>query len=276
MGHIITYEDYHNLSMKAKDVDPAVTCLKYLADRFELNMEQRYWIAYLYGTNYCAPTTFYIYNEFPDYECIDINRVNKWWKENKHKLIFQSDRLRIKSNDQFVESLISYKGLAKSNQQNYFKSNNWKEIYQKIEAIKYFGRFSTFNYLDVLNAITDINYKPTYLNIAEAKSCRNGLCYAIGKDDWVDKDLTKKTAEILHKSFVDYLKKLEGNVFQIETTLCAYKKYRWEKRYIGFYIDRMYKEIRQMEINVPGGVAWETLWQFRNETFEKKYLTEAK
>lgn len=274
MSGYLTYTEFHNQSMIAKDVDPAVICLKYLADRFELNLEQRYWIAFLYGTCYCAPTTFYMYNEFPDYQKTDINRMVKWWNAKKDKLVFQTDRLRIKSNDQFVESFISYKSLVKNNQQKYFVSKSWQEIYKKIEAIKYFGRFTLFNYLDVLNQITDVNHKPTYLNMIEAESCRKGLCFAIKKDDWVDKKLSSNMAKILHNEFIKILNTHSGNIFQIETTLCSYKKYRWDKRYVGFYIDRMYNEIKKLESSINDGVAWECLWQFRKETFDQKYLIE--
>jgi hypothetical protein len=275
MGYL-TYEQYHNDSMEAKDVDPSVICLKYLADRFELNLSQRYWIAYLYGTNYCAPTTFLMYNEFPDFEMVNINRLKKWWTEKKHKTIFQTDRLRIKTGDNFIPSFISYKNLVKNNQQEYFRNaKNSDEIYSLITNIKHFGRFSCFNYLDVLNQITDINLNPRYLNMIEAESCRKGLCYAIGKDELVNKKLTKQTALDLHKTFLEFMKKYDGNIYQIETTLCAYHKYRKGQRYIGYYIERMRKEIEKME-QMNYGVAWEVLWQFREETFDKKYLNEFK
>lgn len=272
----MTYKEYHTASMKAKDVDPSVICLKYLADRFELNLEQRYWLAFLYGTCYCAPTAFYIYNEFPDYQTTNVARLSKWWTQNKHRLIFQTDRLRIKSNNQFVESFISYKSLVGGSQQRYFQAKTWQELYKRIEAIKYFGRFTLFNYLDVLNQITDVNLMPMHLNMVEAESCRKGLCYAIGRDELVDQKLTYQNAVMLHEAFINVLNENEGNIFQIETTLCAYKKYRWGKRYVGFYIDRMYSEISQMQINVPVGVEWNCLWQFRSETFEQKYMREWK
>ena len=272
---VIPYDKYHAESMAAKDVDPSVICLKYLAERFELNTEQRYWIAFLYGTCYCAPTTFYIYNEFPDFEGVDVTRLSKWWDANKYKLIFQTDRQRIKSNNQFVDSFKSYKALVgRGTQQGYFQCDDWTQVYKKIEAIKYFGRFALFNYLDVLNQITDIRHKPPYLNMVEAESCRKGLAYAIGRDDLVEAPLSKATATLLHKEFVQLLASGIGNVFQIETTLCAYKKYRRGKRYIGFYIDRMGKEIEKISALVNKGVCWEVLWQFRNETFEHKYLYE--
>ena len=273
---LMTYSQYHNLSLDAGDVDPSIGCLTYLADRYELNMEQRHWIAYLYGLSYCAPTVFYMYNEFPDYECVDVNRLKCWWKENKHKCLFQTDRLRVKSNDQVVDSFKSYRSLAKGSQQDYFRVDDWKQAYKKIEAIKYFGRFSLFNYLDVLNAITDVTKKPPYLNMLEAVSCRNGLAYAIGRNDLVDKKINRSDAVLLHNAFLNLLKTKRGNVFQIETTLCAYKKYVRGKRYVGYYLDRMHKEIRKLESEVNEGVYWDVLWQYRAETYDKKYLAEFK
>ena len=173
----MTYAEYHNQSMDAGDVDPAVACLEYIANRFELNLSQRYWLAFLYGTNYCAPTTFLIYNEFPDFEMVDTARLQRWWTANKSKLLFQTDRLRIKTMDGFVPAFNSYRKAVAGNQWSYFKkAGDWKQCYRKIEAIRNFGRFSTFNYMDVLNRITDTTHAPTYLNMAEAESCRKGLC----------------------------------------------------------------------------------------------------
>ena len=275
----MSYKEYHDRSMEAKDVDPSILCLKYLADRYELNMEQRYWIAFLYGCTYSATTTFYMYNEFPDYINADLNRMSKWWDLNKHKLIFQTDRLRIKSNNQFIQAVRSYRYLCGNLQSRYFTCSNWGVMYSKINEIKYFGRFSLFNYLDVLNSITDITHKPTYLNMLDAESCRNGIAFSIGREDLVThgtkKKLTKKDVILLHNTFKEYLKSYQGNVFQIETTLCAYKKYRiGEKRYVGYYIDRMGEEIKKMSENVKKGVFWDVLWQFRKETFDRKYLSE--
>ena len=76
--------EYHINSSKAKDIDPSNDCLKYVADRFELNIEQRYWLAFLFGTCYSATMVYYVYNEFPDfiykkynkYLYININVVN--------------------------------------------------------------------------------------------------------------------------------------------------------------------------------------------------------
>ncbi len=280
MGGKISYKSFHRAMFEAKDIDPSILCLKYLADRFELNIEQRYWIAFLYGCTYSAPTVFYIYNEFPDYQNIDMKRMSDWWDKNKSSLIFQTDRLRIKSNNQFISAVESYKSLCGNSQRNFLNQKSVSKIYDTILKIKFFGRFSLFNYLDVLNSITDIEAEPRYLNMREAVSCRNGVAFSVERLDLMNhtskKKLNKVDLELLHNKFVQYLRSKDyaGNVFQIETTLCAYKKYRLGKRYIGYYIDRMYSEIKKIEKLVPQGVFWNVLWEFRTETFEKKYLKE--
>jgi len=274
---MLTYDEYHNQSFEAGDIDPAVDCLDYLADRFEMNQSQRYWLAFLYGTNYCAPTTFYIYNEFPDYETVDPERLKRWWEANKKNLIFQTDRLRIKTTNAFIPAFLSYRSLVQTDQHRYFSTaRNWQETYDKITAIKHFGRFSTFNYLDTLNRLTPVKHAPAFLNMIEAESCRNGICYAIGHPEWIEEPLTQERAATLHKTFVEYLQTKRGNVFQIETTLCAYKKYMKGQRYVGYYIERMRQEIETLQTRIPEGVAWETLWQYRKENYDPLYLQESR
>ena len=74
--------EYHKEMVEIKDCDPAYLGLKYIAERFELNMEQKFWLAFLYACCYCVPTVYYIYNEFPDYENVSIKRLENWWKIN--------------------------------------------------------------------------------------------------------------------------------------------------------------------------------------------------
>ena len=83
------YIDYHIKSSEAKDIDPSNDCLRYVADRFELNIEQRYWLAFLFGTCYSATMVYYVYNEFPDYENVNVDRLQRWWDANKNKTLFQ-------------------------------------------------------------------------------------------------------------------------------------------------------------------------------------------
>lgn len=293
MDSIEEYIFFHKQSSFANDIDPQNDCLTYIANRYELNMEQRYWLAFLFATCYCAPTVFYIYNEFPDYQNVDIARLENWWKQNKQKLIFQTDRARVKSNNEFVNCFKSYKSIVGASQQNYFRkitSSNPAETYiaayKNLSNIHYFGRFTMFIYLELVNVLTDTKMIPNTLNLAEAESCRNGLALALNRNDlfshFDDKKLTAKDYSDLNEGLNLLQKKIEDtnikhkNIFNIETTLCAYKKLKLGKRYVGYYIERMRLEIEAMKKNVSVGVDWSVLYNFRKLTYQPKFLKEKK
>ena len=290
------YKSYHTKMMTIGDCDPALPALRYLSDRFEFNLEQKYWLAFLYSTNYCVPTTFFMINEFPDFENVDCRRVEKWWNKNKQFLFFQTDRKKVKNFNKFVPMVESYKKLMGDSQIEVFKKfakNNPQDTYKAvynfvIKNIYYVGRFSTFLYLEALHAITDFNMLPDGLDLKNSESSRNGLLYACGMDEFItlhhkkaSKLLTpevyihlKNKLQQLHDELKSEAPELPTNFWNIETSLCAYKKLFWGARYLGYYIDRQMAEIKTMEDKVKEGVDWSVLWNFRTEYFDKSVLGE--
>lgn len=269
---MVDYLNYHKKSVKLRDIDPANDCLSYVAERFELNMEQRYWLAFLYSTCYCSATTFYMYNEFPDYENVNVPRLERWWKANKHKLVFQTDRLRIKTQNKFVETFDSYRDLVGEGSQQQlfyscktpFKQYTYNQAYQLATNVRNVGRFTAFIWLEMVSVLTDFKCVPDRLDWMEADACRKGLCYAFGVED-------NQSMEWMNKKMVELQRLLKpSNIYNIETTLCAYKKYMLGKRYVGYYVDRQLLELRKLEAAVTEGVCWKVLWDFRRETY--KYL----
>jgi Alpha-glutamyl/putrescinyl thymine pyrophosphorylase clade 2 len=293
MDGLNEYLSYHKQSSIAGDIDPQNDCLLYVANRFELNTEQRYWLAFLFGTCYCAPTVYYIYNEFPDYSTVDVNRLKKWWDQNKSKLVFQTDRQRVRSNDQFVDSFISYRNIVGKTQENLFSAFKTKDptrtysnALKVMSDVFSFGRFTMFIYLEMVSVLTDCKMKPDDLDLKNAESCRNGLALALDRKDlfthFNDKKLTPKDYFDLESGLTHISNEVEKmninhkSMFAIETTLCAYKKAKLGKRYIGYYIDRNKEEIEKMSKNIPNGVDWSVLWDFRKTAYNAKYLKELK
>ena len=78
----------------------------------------------------------------------------------------------------------------------------------------------------------------------------------------------------LVKEEIEQLDIQHTNIWNIETTLCAFKKFKKGKRYVGYYIDRQRKEIEKMQDLVSDGVNWNVLLDFRNETYDKQWLKE--
>lgn len=293
MSRIDEYLRYHQASIAAGDVDPGHAMLRYICDRFELSMEQRYWLAWLYAMTYCGASAFYVYNEFPDFENVDVRRMQRWWTERgRAEIICQTDRRWVRSSSLFVPAFESYRSWigTGSSQARHFRQFScyttpemrYEVLYASAEQLYSFGQFSLFLYLEALHTITDLDLCPLSLDLEKAWSCRQGLYYAYGLDHLIDDGQTPirlGAHEITATRWRDLLFTVNHlsprpTVWQIETVLCAYRKYHRGKRWIGYYLDRQAVEIAKMEQNVRRGVCWETLWQHRLETYDESYLAE--
>lgn len=292
MNRTLVYEKYHMEMQDIGDIDPQYPMLLYICDRFDLNMEQRYWLAYLFAISYCGPTVYFMYNDFPDFETVDVGRLTRWWERNKVRTVFQTDRKYIKLRDQVVESFKSYRQLiGKGTQEAKFKEligKNHKDTYQR--CYNYFinlfgfGRYSMFLYLESVHVLTGFNMRPEGLDLQNSDTCRNGLCYATSKDKYVSKKGVKMFQSVLDEleedldSLVSRFSKKRPfpmtSIWNVETTLCAFRKLLAHRRYLGYYIDRQGEEISTMQQQVKDGVDWSVLWDFRREHFKKKWLKE--
>lgn len=306
MSRIEDYIAYHYNSSLALDIDPQNEAINYICNRFELNIEQRLWLCFLFSTNYCVPTTYFMYNEFPDYQTVDIGRLQRWWDDNRAKLIFQTDRAWIRSRNQFIGVFESYRNFVQewSNGSNMQLDainailKDGKTPAQKYELlvkrfnVSQFGRFTMFLYSELLKNIGGVDIGVDF-DIREAESSRNGLAFALGMDDAYTgrsgRQLDNSTIDILNsglRHIVERIDELPINnrhktLWSVETTLCAYKKYVLNrKRWVGYYIERMRREIIKLESTTNrragGGVSWLPLWQFRTETYNPQFLLELK
>ena len=269
---------YHAEGMKMDEIDPACPMLKYIADYFKMDIEQRFWLAWLYSTCYSAPTAFYMVSQLPRPEYFSTSDINNWWSDNKSKLVFESDRLKVKNFDEFPKMFESYKGYTDVGQLKTFlnlRGNDEFETYDKIysdvmQKLYYFGRYSIFMYLETIYNLTKFPMMATGLNLREARTSRGGLCYALGKDSWIQAKLSKKQFEYLQlalkKLYTEILSEypeVPTTYWNLETSLCAYYKLFRAKRYVGYYIDRQMQELEKMQSLIPDGADWKSLWKFR-------------
>lgn len=287
----LEYTKYHYDSCIIWD-DPSFPCLVYVSDKRKYTLEQRYWLAFLYSTCYCCPTSIYMIETLPNFKEITRDVLNDWWEHNKSKCLFQTDKKRIKNNNQFVDLVMSYvQFIWNGTQKERFDLLKWadeRESYDKIfEAVKWIKnmwRFGAFLYLEALENLTNVWIEPTWLDLKEALSSCNWLAYAIWRDDLVvrrqeKRHLTDEQYKYLWECFneiVEYFKEImpetKPTVWNIETTLCAYKKFKWWKRYVGYYIDRMWNDIKKMES--ISKYNFYDLWEFRAKHISHEYLKE--
>ena len=285
---------YHIAGMRMDEVDPAAPMLQYICKALNLDMEQRFWLAWLYSTCYSAPTAFYMITHLPRPESISDQRMESWWFLNKRRMVFESDRRYVKNCNEFPAMFASYKEYTRGGALKAFlrlKKETRQATYDAIFAdvgkrLYFFGRYSNFMYLETIYNLTKFPMWPTGLNLREARTSRNGLCYALGREDWVRK--SGKAAKLTKEQFAylqGQLRRLYEEIcadapdvpttyWNLETSLCAYYKLFKPTRYAGYYIDRQMQEIEAMEKLAPDGANWKLLWKFRRQHFDPRSLGE--
>jgi hypothetical protein len=287
--------------MNIYDCDPHIYSMKYLFSRLEFNIEQIYWFCWIFANTYQLSTAFVIWNEFPDFENVDFERLDKWEDNNYSKLPYQNDQKWMKGN--LSKIFIKYRDIIlknNSSQHEYFQNFNtkdgnanfdllWKII---IDEFYKFGRYTTWFYMQCLKELCHINLIPSNLRLNShgSHSHRSGLCFALGLDSWCVKNkvFTGKEIIFLEKQSKDILdlmikKSIDGKInnqsidyFYMETSLCSYKKLFRERdsRYLGFYLDRMAEDITKTSSFNWSGINWKLLWDCREEILLKEFNRE--
>jgi len=275
--------------LKYDDCDPAVWCTNYLHTRYEHNDEERIWLAWLYGNTYQLPTAWVLKNEFPDFELATVDRMEQWNATNYKRLRYQTDTKWNKGHlPAMFESYQKFIGnkTQRERLESYYGDNeeaNFENLWEGIKSsLHKFGRYSTWFYLQHLRHTAGIRVSPTSLMLSDfdgSRSHRNGLLYALGREDLVDRkltageylDLERESKSILEETR-DRFPSLKNEIdfFTMETCLCSFKKIfrAHHGRYLGYYLDRQAEEIKQAEKDGWYGIDWDVLWQARNETID--------
>jgi hypothetical protein len=286
------------------DIDPNIWMSNYIVDRLELNSNQILWFIFLNSITYHLPTAYLLLNEYPDLELVDETRLRNWWTEVQSRCPFQKDKL--KQRKFLPDTIISYQRLLNGKQQREFfddilnssdPSVNfnllWNILYKDIE---HFGRFSVWNWAQMLKQVYGYNIEPSSLFLGESnsESHTHGLCMTLGKYEWAKKErftdengkrkklvykFTKEDKEYLESEAKILLQELSENNpqvdnFLLETVFCAFKKvFRdYDSRYVGYYLDRQAEDIKSIQGNEFYGVDWNILWDARDELLDKRFL----
>ena len=279
---------WYRWSLEHHDCDPTLFMLNYLFDRYEHNIEQKLWVCWLFGTTYYAPTSWVIWNEFPDMELVGVQRLDKWNSANYTRLRYQVDARYNKGH--LPAQFASYREWVGDSPQrdhilSFLEGKDPQEAFEhlfaevKKELFK-FGRYSTWFYLQTLRACAGVPVEAPSLLLEDhsgSRSHRNGLCLALGKDDWYDAKLSRRDVQWLDAAADDILREmkarfpdLDSEFFGMESCLCSYKKiYRVRNgRYLGYYLDRQAEEIAQVESDGWPGIDWRPWWEGRQEILD--------
>lgn len=280
-------------SVKFKDCDPSIWMMNYLNKRYEHNSEERFWLAYLYGTTYHVPAAWVIKSEFPDFELATNSRIKAWNDANYKRLRYQTDTKYNKGH--LPEMFASYQQfIGRKTQKETFEKyfvgtpiQNFNALFKIVKGALYkFGRYSTWYYLQALKQTCGVAIEPPSLILNDysgSRSHRNGLCKALGQDAWVDAKLNPTQISWLEGEGHEILQEVQHRMpelrneldfFAMETALCSFKKIFRERegRYLGYYLDRQAEEIKKVEGDGWFGIDWDVLWQARKETLDPRLI----
>jgi hypothetical protein len=243
----------------------------YIFKYHNVTQEQKYWFCFINGASQNVLTTYEIFSLFPDIP--EGDEFAEFYNKNYKKFGWDTDRKWVKA--KFLKMIENYKeNLNGKTQVEFFEnicsSDDPKENFRRlwdyvINNFAFFGRLSTFSYLEYLKiAGLNIDCDSLFLSdIDGSKSHRNGLCKVLGRDDldWHDKynpDFKGYTTEqiewlqeegaLLLEEAKERIDHADVGYFTLESTLCCFKSwFRPNRRYPNVYNDMFFNRIKKHE-----------------------------
>lgn len=272
-------------SLAANDVDPGVEWLRYMVNRMEMNREQVLWLCLLYGITYHLPSAYLIWSEFPDLEILDPERLRAFWAKEQHRIPFQTDKM--KQRRSLPDTVESYRALVGASQVDYFtdlldshdEHRNFNTLWSPSKGLAYFGRFSIWNWAQMLREVAGLPISPPSLLLGEpdSRSFTDGLAHAFGVPERAEKGYRWAEGQKAEMEAACATLRADLGIdnFQLETLACAYKKV-WrthDSRYVGYYTDRLTEDLRKLEAEPRwSGVDWSLMWDARAACTPTPYL----
>lgn len=279
----------------------------WLAKNFNMTTEQKLWLAFINGCSQNIVTSWFIYNQFPVLQDVDITKLNDWWNANYQKFKagsgWDSDRKYFKiGKNGFPQCVEKYQKIVKehgNSQESLFLSltegktqfeafnSTWEFVRANFLT---FGRLSAFSYLEYLRLQNvPIECDNLFLeDVSGSKSHRNGLCKVLGRDDLDWHDGSNPNFPGYEPHVIDWLKR-EGKLlldeafkrdlgkdvsyFTLESTFCCYKSWhRPNRRYPNVYMDMFHNRIKYAESE--WGKNFDIFWEMRKDGLPKQLRLE--
>lgn len=257
--------------------------LPHIARELELDLEQRYWLAWLNANTQNPVTSLLLLRAAP--RLADAEKAIDFWQANYRALDWDTDRRYHKA--RFADAVRGYAetmcGTCTGPQHRYFRVGyEWQAWWEQAYALPTMGRLSTWSYLEYLRILLGADYVPdadTLMleDVQGSRSHRNGLALVLGHQDLIvdkqlgnpfatDKVYTPGVLEFLgeeaHKLHTEVQQRigLSADLLSLESALCTYKS--WHKpnrRYPGCYNDMLYNRLISAEnrFGQRFGIIWD-------------------
>lgn len=262
--------------------------LRELADRRRMTRQERYELAYFYSVTYCIMSALTMMNEKAE-----IFRDPAGYADAHLKtLIFQSDRRYTRVNGnfgkmlrQFVSDLSDEKSFREKTSAG--EAVSLQKALNEVRQWYFFGRFGAFLFIETYCRITGDELRGGQtIDWSEGDTATSGLMNVFGLDrsaDYFDKHdklperITKEKLDMMLNKVTSEISKAGGstNLTEVETSLCAYRKFYKGTRYNGYYLDRILEELIWFEKAQGRSRDLDDIYRIRADRFDPRYLGEA-
>jgi hypothetical protein len=254
-----------------------------IADAFDLDDDQRAWLAWLNGNTQNAVTSLMLLEAAPRHT--DWAKAVDFWNTHFKALEWDTDRRHQKSKfGVATEQWFMEYGHGPADEWRREAFKGWEGMWDHAKGQPYFGRLSAWSGLEfariLMGGLPDMG---SFLldDKSGSQSHRNGLAFVAGYDSvYWDADTADMLGIVpeLAQLGEDLLREAENrNVddstyfthpdisrLTLESALCTYKS--WHKpnrRYPGCYADMMYNRIKKAEARF--GRKFDLLWETRQK-----------
>ena len=264
-GRIIKSNPERMKEFIAYRVGPDNSCnnivLKKWAQMHGLSLQDKYDLSFFFSATYCVPSACILYLEQKKQGILN----DAFLDGIKKSLVFQSDRKYMRMKDNLERCYKDYRKTHYSVLSFLRKTATGSKIdlekaVKEVSKWTMYGRFSAFLFLEAFIGISEAGFVNATIDWKDGETTTSGLLNLFGYDSQAE--LFDKTGKLpFSASFLDNLLKItvreiskagaSENVTEIETALCAYRKFHKGTRYNGYYIDRMLEELNVMKADFP-------------------------
>ncbi len=258
-----------------------------------LSKDDQVWWILLYSSCYCMGTACVLQQEL-DYKTVTKSQAERFWTENKQRLIFQSDRRYIKNMNQFVDIVGEFVRRSKRHPWEYLQKfvrktpeETYAALYKEVSSWRYYGRFGTILFMYNINKLMGIPMNSKEYDWKNGKTTTAAIFNAVYKDDRADAFEDTASLDSDDKQFLNkFLNRLvarlsskypEKNwtIMGVTSDLCSYRKLFKQTRYLGYYVDRQQEELIWLQERWPEYQdLWKAFWSGRKQHIDTQYLGE--
>lgn len=258
-----------------------------IAEAYQMDLEQKAWLAWLNGNTQNPVTTMLLLEKAPRPEFW--KRAVEFWNENFKMLEWDTDRRHQKSKFGIATELWA-EGYGSSPFLGWFEAGEggWKDTWEFAKGQPYMGRLSAWSMTEYARILLGNDIVPDADNwllddVSGSRSHRNGIALVGGYDsvhweaevpkvlgivkelEWLADDLLREAEE--RNCDPEDVWKVHPDVGRLtmESAFCTYKS--WHKpnrRYPNVYSDMAYNRIKKGEARF--GNRFDILWDARRKT----------